>query len=59
MATHNIEYKIRPPFKTKFRKAEAQPIIEKVITDTLLIAGTFGNTSEMAKAIADKTKSEL
>ena len=58
-STHNIEYKIRPPFKTKFRKAEAQPLIEKVITDTLMMAGTYDNTQAMAKAIADKSKSEL
>lgn len=32
---HQTEYTIRPPFKAKFRSAEAKPLIEKIIADRL------------------------
>ena len=35
-AKHNSSYQIRPPFKNKFRPAEAKAVIEKIIPDTVL-----------------------
>ena len=58
-STHNIEYKIRPAFNAKFRPAEATPVLEKVITDTMMLASSYEDTKQLAKAIADKSKSEL
>lgn len=33
MVTAQTEYTIRPPFKAKFRSAEARPLIEKIISE--------------------------
>ena len=35
-AKHSSCYQIRPPFKNKFRPAEAKTVIEKIIPDIVL-----------------------
>jgi tctex1 domain-containing protein 2 len=55
--SNNTEYKIRPPFKAKFRNAEARPLIEKVVADCLLQVDA--DTSVTAKLMADKVKDTL
>lgn len=54
-ATSQTEYKIRPPFKTKFRAAEAKPLIEKVIHDVL----ATGSEQDCGKQIAEQAKEAL
>lgn len=53
----NTEYKIRPTFKQKFRSAEAKPLIEKVIQDTLALGDKV--TGPVPKLIADSVTQEL
>jgi hypothetical protein len=55
MVTAQTEYTIRPPFKTKFRSAEARPLIEQIISDCL----ARSNQATMAHEIAEKTKDAL
>ena len=48
-ANHQTEYKIRPPFKTKFRSAEAKPLIENAVQECLARC----SDATLAKEIAE------
>eukprot|EP00347_Sterkiella_histriomuscorum_P006076 403354159 len=56
----NKTYQIRPPFKDKFRPAEAKEKIEKIVREKLKNAQyTSNELPQWTRDIADETKQEL
>ena len=59
-AQTNKTYQIRPPFKDKFRPAEAKKIIEEIVHKKLANANYSPNDQPVwTKEIADQTKQAL
>lgn len=55
MIAPQTEYTIRPPFKAKFRSAEARPLIEQIISECV----ARSDQETMAHEIAERTKDAL
>ena len=56
MIAAQTEYKIRPQFKSKFRSAEAKPVIEKVISDCLATSEEASLAKDIAESVKEKLK---